>query len=81
MKAKQVVRAWKDEEYRLSLSDAERAQLPAHPSGIIELTEPELGVVSGGILTPGCTWGSECFTYNCRTLFCHTAACTLGCPT
>jgi len=33
-----VIRAWKDAEYRLSLSDAEHAQLPAHPAGILELT-------------------------------------------
>ena len=40
-----TIRAWKDEQYRLSLSEAERAQMPAHPAGIIELRDPELGVV------------------------------------
>jgi mersacidin/lichenicidin family type 2 lantibiotic len=42
-----IIRAWKDEEYRLSLSDAERAQLPANPGGLIELTDVELGAVAG----------------------------------
>jgi mersacidin/lichenicidin family type 2 lantibiotic len=43
-----VVRAWKDAEYRLSLSEAERALLPDHPAGLIELTEEDLGQVNGG---------------------------------
>jgi mersacidin/lichenicidin family type 2 lantibiotic len=32
-----IVRAWRDEEYRLGLTDAQRASLPAHPIGAIEL--------------------------------------------
>jgi mersacidin/lichenicidin family type 2 lantibiotic len=43
-----IIRAWKDEEYRLSLSTAERAQLPDNPAGLIELTDADLGVVAGG---------------------------------
>lgn len=43
-----IVRAWKDEEYRLSLSDAERAALPANPAGMIELTAADLQEVVGG---------------------------------
>ena len=43
-----IIRAWKDPEYRLSLSEAERAQLPAYPAGLIELTDAELGTVAGG---------------------------------
>jgi mersacidin/lichenicidin family type 2 lantibiotic len=48
MKAKQVVRAWKDEEYRLSLSDAERSRLPENPAGTIELTDADLAGATGG---------------------------------
>ncbi|MBV8228592.1 MAG: mersacidin/lichenicidin family type 2 lantibiotic [Planctomycetaceae bacterium] len=43
-----IIRAWKDEEYRLSLSEAERALLPDHPAGLIEVAEEELDQVSGG---------------------------------
>ena len=43
-----IIRAWKDEEYRLSLSAAERTQLPAHPAGFIALTDADLEVVAGG---------------------------------
>ena len=43
-----IIRAWKDEEYRLSLSDAEQALVPAHPAGLTELTDAELGATEGG---------------------------------
>ena len=43
-----VIRALKDPEYRQSLSQDERAKLPAHPAGLVELQEAELEAVSGG---------------------------------
>jgi mersacidin/lichenicidin family type 2 lantibiotic len=43
-----IIRAWKDPEYRLSLSEAERAMLPENPAGLIELTDTELDSVAGG---------------------------------
>jgi len=45
---KQIVRAWRDEDYFLSLSDAEREALPANPAGLIELADEDLRLVSGG---------------------------------
>jgi mersacidin/lichenicidin family type 2 lantibiotic len=36
-----VIRAWKDEEYRLSLSDEQRSLLPQHPAGAIELSNQD----------------------------------------
>ncbi len=50
-----VIRAWKDEEYRLSLSDAERAQLPVHPAGLVELQDAELDQAAGGTVWVTCT--------------------------
>jgi mersacidin/lichenicidin family type 2 lantibiotic len=41
-----TVRAWKDETYRLSLSQEQLDSLPAHPAG--ELAETDLALVSGG---------------------------------
>lgn len=49
MKANHIVRAWKDQSYRQTLSVAEQAGLPAHPAGMIELTDADLGGVSGGL--------------------------------
>jgi mersacidin/lichenicidin family type 2 lantibiotic len=44
-----IIRAWKDEEYRDSLSDGQRAQLPEHPAGLIELPDDKLDLVAGGM--------------------------------
>jgi mersacidin/lichenicidin family type 2 lantibiotic len=43
-----IIRAWKDSNYRNSLSEAERAALPPNPAGLIELTDAELSGVAGG---------------------------------
>ncbi len=42
-----VVRAWKDPKYRRSLTDAQRASMPEHPAGPVELTDDELKVAGG----------------------------------
>ena len=47
-----IVRAWKDEEYRLSLSEAELASLPENPAGIMELADSELDAAAGGTSLP-----------------------------
>ena len=48
MSTQNLIRAWKDEEYRLSLSEAERALLPENPAGSVELTDAELDQAAGG---------------------------------
>jgi mersacidin/lichenicidin family type 2 lantibiotic len=45
-----IIRAWKDEDFRDSLSETERAALPQHPAGQIELSDEELEVVAGGLV-------------------------------
>jgi mersacidin/lichenicidin family type 2 lantibiotic len=42
-----VIRAWKDEVYRGSLSAEQRAALPAHPIGAMELDDAQLDAVAG----------------------------------
>jgi mersacidin/lichenicidin family type 2 lantibiotic len=45
-----IIRAWKDEEYRLSLTEEQRALLPDNPAGHqIELSDADLESVAGGI--------------------------------
>ena len=43
-----VIRAWKDVEYRASLSASEIDMLPAHPAGLVEISDADLGGVAGG---------------------------------
>jgi mersacidin/lichenicidin family type 2 lantibiotic len=82
-----VVRAWKDEAYRRSLSEAERVSLPDNPAGLIDLSDSELLGVAGGtddtmlleartqhILTLGCCGGLTTDPYLCTFGTCG------GCP-
>lgn len=43
-----IARAWKDEAYRMSLSEEQLRALPANPAGELELSEADLKVVYGG---------------------------------
>jgi mersacidin/lichenicidin family type 2 lantibiotic len=70
MKKEKIIRAWKDEAYRMSLSEAERALLPASPVGAIELSDAQLRAVTGGMpkLSMGCNTAD---TLKCvSTFFC-----------
>lgn len=60
-----IVRAWKDAEYRCSLSAEELAHLPEHPAGAIELADEDLREAVGGT-----TDTAEC-------LMTHTQPCTV----
>lgn len=50
-----IVKAWKDAEYRASLTEAERAMVPGNPAGMVELTDEELEGVAGGADSYGAT--------------------------
>jgi mersacidin/lichenicidin family type 2 lantibiotic len=66
-----LVRFWKDPAYRSTLSNRQRAELPANPAGLIELTDAELKEASGvaGVIV---TTFKTCtdFTYR-RFQCCH----------
>ena len=51
MKTIDIIRAWKDEDYRNSLSAAQRAALPKNPAGMVELSDSDMGKVAGGLAT------------------------------
>lgn len=59
-----LIRAWKDEEYRNSLNEAELANLPQNPAGMMDLTEEDLETVSGdgttNTLVPQRTYEGTC---------------------
>jgi mersacidin/lichenicidin family type 2 lantibiotic len=52
-----IIRAWKDEEYRNSLSEEQRSQLPENPAGMIELSDEDMGSVVGGGGSKWCCGG------------------------
>lgn len=45
-----IIRAWKDEEFWLSLSDEQRMMFPEHPAGTIEL--PPAQHMKVGVFAP-----------------------------
>ena len=59
-----IIRAWKDESYRSSLSSQEQAMLPENPAGALELGDAELETIQGaanigGNGSNGCTAGQQ----------------------
>ena len=75
MSTHDVIRAWKDESYRQSLSEAEQNLLPDHPAGLIELNDADLDAVTGSIgseipqtYATVCTYGWRCYSasWTCR---------------
>ena len=70
MSSRRTIRAWKDEDFRLSLGDAERASLPQNPAGPIELSDAELGAVGGGII----------HTFKACSVFCFPTWVCTGAP-
>jgi mersacidin/lichenicidin family type 2 lantibiotic len=44
----EIIRAWKDPEYRMSLSEEERSRLPENPAGVVDVTDGEMDAVVGG---------------------------------
>jgi mersacidin/lichenicidin family type 2 lantibiotic len=55
MKKLHVSRAFRDLDYYLSLSDAERAALPAHPAAAIDVTGDQLKGVNGALTLGACS--------------------------
>jgi mersacidin/lichenicidin family type 2 lantibiotic len=50
---KDVIRAWKDADYRESLSAEDRAALPNHPAGLVDLSDIELELARGAAAATG----------------------------
>lgn len=74
-----VVRAWKDEEYRNSLSEEQKAQLPENPAGLVDLTDEATNGVVGGLFTIGGICGRvPTVTAECRCIWSMTGRCK--CP-
>lgn len=63
MSAKDVVRAWKNEDYLSTLSPAEVSALPENPAGNIELRNHRKTQIS--LVPPHCSVVLECSASNC----------------
>jgi mersacidin/lichenicidin family type 2 lantibiotic len=65
-----IIRTWKDEDYRHSLSTSELAVLPANPAGMVELSLEQMGYVVGGA-------GAS---FPTKAIDCSTMTDAVGCP-
>jgi mersacidin/lichenicidin family type 2 lantibiotic len=48
MSQQDIIRAWKDRNYRESLSQEQRSLLPENPAGTIELSDVDQAIIAGG---------------------------------
>lgn len=74
MSKQDIIRAWKDKEFRNSLSEVQRSKMPANPAGILEMSESALEMIVGG--KPGgggggtgCGTGNNCTNCNRCSLY------------
>ncbi len=67
-----VARAWKDEVYYQSLSEEQKALVPANPAGEVELSEEDLLSCVGGMMNT-CGFNCLCTILVCfsNVLLCH----------
>ena len=76
MKTNDIIRAWRDAEFMNSLSEEERAMLPANPVGDVELSDDDLAGVNGGggAFTAACTLptATPCTPFYVSFLICPT---------
>lgn len=57
MKNVDLVRAWRDAEYRAQLDSEQRSSLPASPAGVVDLDDDALKSVTGGCGATACSCG------------------------
>lgn len=57
-----VLKAWTDTEYFDSLTDAQKAEVPANPAGSVDLSIADLGSVSGARMAASCTGCCCCYS-------------------
>lgn len=50
MNTRDIIRAWKDEQFRKNLNSDQQALLPAHPAGEIALAGAKTDSANGGML-------------------------------
>jgi len=62
-----IIHAWKDEDYRRGLTEAERSRVPDHPAGLVELENADLDPATGGggVISVDLSCHVTCALNNC----------------
>lgn len=59
MSADEIIKAWKDEEFRLKMSGEDLESIPPNPAGLVELTDEALDeLIAGSLAEDSCCWSS-----------------------
>jgi mersacidin/lichenicidin family type 2 lantibiotic len=80
MSIDEIVRAWKDEAYRNSLTPEQREQLLPNPAGVVELEDDAVEEAAGGAPPRTyqlCSWG--CTIDNCSFFTACSYYCSYTC--
>jgi mersacidin/lichenicidin family type 2 lantibiotic len=64
MSHENIIRAWKDENFREGLNEMEQLHLPEHPAGLVELSDVDLRSAGGAVGGTGITVDSVMATCN-----------------
>ena len=57
MSSQDIIRAWKDQEYRQNLNEEQLSKLPENPAGIVDLSHEDMEVTAGGFYSASpCTY-------------------------
>ena len=68
MSIEQIIKAWKDEDFRNSLSPEQLENLPESPVGLIALEELEF--INGAATSSRCPPGGQTQGWDCRSCNC-----------
>ena len=80
MRREDIIRAWRDDDVLAALTDSERAELPDHPSGNVELIELEAAVGGGDSTHYIFSWGCACPGVTTPTCVCTPFTGGCACP-
>ena len=71
MKKTDILRAWRDADYYASLSNEQRAALPANPAALPEVQDDVLGSVAGGCGPCNCGGSTSALCTPCAPIHCY----------
>lgn len=75
-----IIRSWKDDDFRNNLTPEEAAAFPENPAGFMELSDADLGAVAGGAQISWSADTTNCWSLaKCPSLGGSCAMFTLGC--
>jgi len=67
MSTQDIIRAWKDEDFRIGMSTEQSSLIPESPIGYVELSDDELAHAAGAESYTHYHWTCPCTLIMCNT--------------